>query len=49
MTAITLDDTYSGQLVPKWWVTPFLVGVMVGAGIMILIMTIVMEAHPWIS
>lgn len=42
MTAITLDQDYSGQLQPDWWVTPFLLGVMVGAGVMILIMTIVM-------
>lgn len=41
MTAIALDDIYSGQLKPYWWVEPFLMGVMVGVGIMILIMTII--------
>lgn len=41
MTAITLDQDYTGQLDPDWWVTPFFLGMLVGVGIMILIMTIV--------
>ena len=43
MTTVTLDETYSGQLDPNWWITPFLLGVMVGVGIMVLVMTLAME------
>lgn len=42
MTSVTLSTSeYVGEFKPDWWVTPFLTGVLVGAGIMILIMTIV--------
>ena len=41
MTSITLDETYSGQLQPDWWVGPFLLGVMVGVGIMVAVVTII--------
>lgn len=41
MTAITLDETYHGQLEPDWWVGPFFMGVLVGAGVMIAIVTVI--------
>lgn len=41
MTAIALDDIYSGQLKPYWWLEPFLVGMMVGIGFMVLVVTII--------
>lgn len=41
MTAIALDQDYAGQLKPNWWLEPFLMGVMVGIGIMVAVVTII--------
>ena len=44
MTTIALTEEMQGNLKPQWWLEPFLMGVMVGVGFMILVMTIMGSA-----
>ena len=42
MTSITLTEEMQGNLEPQWWIPPFVIGVMVGAGLIIAAVTIML-------